>query len=296
MNSLLSWDHVPIFLAVLDTGSLSGAARSLGISQPTVGRQIAAMEAELGAGLFGRGSRGLVPTEMALALAEPARRMAEEAAAIERAALGAAAEIDGTVRITASEVVATHFLPPLIAEILSSHEGLEIELVASNRTDNLLLREADIAVRMVEPRQGDLIAKRIGSFTIGFYAHQNYLAHAGTPTSPADLTTHVFLGDDTSGLIVNGARELGLDVMRRDFRFRTDNQVTYFSALTSGVGIGVAMCSLMRHYPAMTRLLPEAPIPDLPVYLVAHRELQTAARVRCVFDALAKGMRAAVDG
>lgn len=291
----MDWSHIPAFLAVLDAGSLSGAARQMQASQPTIGRQIAALEDALGVVLFHRASRGLVATEAALDLEPMARQMAKTAAGMGLVAAGRAGTVTGTVRITASAVVATYILPRIIATIMADAPGLEIELVASNRTENLILREADIAVRMVAPTQNDLFARKIGELGMGLYAHADYLARAGHPLGLTDLARHVFIGYDRSDLIIRAASEMGWQAQRHDFLFRTDDQVAYMEALAAGVGIGAAMHCLMAKRPGLERILPDAPIPSLPVYVAAHRELKSAARVRFVFDRLGSGLAEFVD-
>lgn len=291
----MDWSHIPTFLAVLDAGSLSGAARLLRTSQPTIGRQIAAMEETLGVVLFHRAPRGLVATETALDLEPMARRMAKTAAGMEMAAAGRSGAVIGIVRVTASAVVATYILPEIIAGIMADAPGLEIELVASNRNENLILREADIAVRMVAPTQNDLFARKIGDLGMGFYAHGDYLARSGTPRMLADLAAHVMIGYDRSDLILKAAAAMGWQAQRGDFAFRTDDQVVFMEAIAAGVGIGAAMHCLMAARPGVVQVSLGTPIPPLPVYVAAHRELKSAARVRFVFDRLGQGLAAYVD-
>lgn len=297
MNSTaaVDWDLIPPFLAALDTGSLTGAARAMGSSQPTVGRQIEALETQLGVTLFTRASTGLTPTEVAHDLVAHARRMEAEAAALSLTAAGRSAEIEGTVRITASEVVATYILPGIVAPLLHAIPNLEIEMVATDRTDNLLLREADIAIRMVEPTQPDLIARKIGAFRLGLYAHESYLAAMPTEPNPAEPGGHVFVGYDRSTLIIDGMARVGLPATRSDFRLRCDDQVAYIEAIAAGAGYGIAMCHLMDARPGVVDLAPDLPFPTLPVWIVAHRELRSAARVRKVFDHLADALSSLTD-
>ncbi len=285
------WDLSRTFLSVLETGSLSAAAKKLKSSQPTVGRHIATFEDQLGVTLFNRTGRALIPTPAAYNVAEHAKAMLKAAAQISLAASGHSETLEGTVRITASEIVATYGLPPIIARLLAEEEGLEIELVASNSTENLLLREADIAIRMHQPEQPDLIARKIGDLAIGLYAHRSYLDHAGEPRSLEELGEHVFLGYDTSDLIIRGVRQFGVEVSQSDFRFRVDDQVTYAEAIAAGVGIGASASIAMKGRTDIVQVMPQAPIPPIPMWIAAHQELKTSALVRRVFDRLAKDLK-----
>ena len=287
----MDWGLVPTLLAVVETGSLSGAGRVLGISQPTVGRHVAELEAQLGLTLFDRAPRGLIPNEAALRLAERAHAMRAAAADMTLFAEGRVAKVEGTVRVTASEVAATYVLPPILRDLLAREPGIAVEVVASNSNDNLLLREADIALRMVAPTQSELIAQKLGELQLGVFAHETYLAKAGTPSSIADLSAHVFIGYDRSDLMIRAMNDMGMPVTRDAFRYRTDNQISHIEAICAGVGLGASQVSILEHRPGIHRLFPELPIPGLPVWLAAHRELTTSARVRRVYDFLADRMR-----
>lgn len=287
------WNLLKSFIGVLDHGSLSAASRALGISQPTLGRHVDQLETALGVTLFTRGRDGLTPTAAALAVADPARRVAEAAAAAAFAAAGRASDVSGTIRITASQIVATYLLPPVIAGLLEKMPGLEVELVSSNAIENLLHRDADIAIRMVRPAQLDLVARKIADIGVGAYAHRDYLARVGnTPASVEDLARHVVIGYDRSDLVIRGFRNAGIQVDRHFFRFRCDDQVAAWEALANGVGIGFATNYLARRAPELVSLLSEFRPDPLPMWLVTHRELQTSARIRAVFDYLGDSLSA----
>jgi len=196
MNPAPDWNFYRTFLAVAQEGSLSGAARRLGLTQPTVARHVDALEAAIGAELFLRSQRGLVPTEMALDLMPYAETLASTAAALMRVASGAAGEVRGTVRISASEVVGVERLPPILAGLRRRHPGLVVELVLSNVVDDLLRREADVAVRMIDPTQEALVAKRLPSIELGLHARRDYLDRRGLPASIACLADHDLIGFD----------------------------------------------------------------------------------------------------
>jgi len=285
------WNLIQSFLAVLETGSLSSASRKLGNSQPTLGRHVTTLEEQLGATLFTRTGRELIPTQTAFDLASQANAMRNAASKISLSAAGHSEKLEGTVRVTASEVMATYALPPIIARLLEEEDGLEIELVASNSTENLLRREADIAIRMHRPEQVDLTARKIGDIPIGLFASDSYLKKYGVPHEVVDLSQHLFLGYDTSDLMIQGIRAFGIEMSRHDFRFRTDNQITYLEAIASGMGIGATAELTLENRQGVTQILKDFQIPPMPMWIAAHQELKTSAIVRRVFDGLANGLK-----
>ena len=286
MNTNFDWTLVRSFLAALDQGSLLGAARVLHSSQPTIGRHIAELESQLGVALFERTGRGLKPLAMALKLAESARAMETSAHQLQRDVSSVDDAVRGTVRITASQPVACILLPPLLARLQQALPEVQIELVSSNEVTNLLRREADIAIRMVQPDQASLMAKRIGKITLGVYAHRDYLQRFGTPLEPSDLLAHVLLGNDKNEDIIRGFGSLGYPMTREQFAFRSDDLVAYWQALRSGVGIGFVADYLARTDSGLVRLLPMLKIPPIPVWLAVHREIRTSKRIRSVYDFL----------
>ena len=295
----LDWNLLRALGAVLAHGSLTQAALRLGTSQPTLSRQIAALEAALGAPLFERGARRLRPTAQALALAEPAARMLAAAQAIAlaaEAASSATGQLAGTVRLTASEVVASQVLPALLAQLARRHPEVQIELVPGDTLSNLLEREADIAVRMLRPTQGSLITRHIADWPLGFYAHRDLLAAHGGPPSPDTLAQGRWIGFDQSSQMIEGFRAAGFNVDRRFFAFRCDNQVVNLEAVRQGLGIGVVMAPLARRSPELVAVLPGLALPVLPVWLTAHRELRASRRQKLVFDFLAQALRAWGEG
>ena len=283
----MDWGLIPTVIAVVETGSLSGAARRLGVSQPTVGRHVAELESQLGVVMFARSARGLIPTPMALDIVSRAQPMLRAAADISLYAAGKSADVTGTVRVTASEVAATYILPAILRDLLVTEPGIEVEVVANNSHENLSTREADIAVRMVQPTQSDLIARKIGDLALGIFAHQSYLDRAGEPESPEDLRNHVFIGYDRSDLMIRAMGAMGLSVDRSTFRYRTDNQISHVEAICTGVGLGASQVSILAGRDGVSQVLPDLEIPPIPMWLAAHRELQTSVRVRRVFDFLA---------
>lgn len=280
------WSLWRSFGAVVEEGSLSAAARKLGLTQPTIGRHVEALEQSLGAKLFERAITGLKPTETALRLYEPvagARQALAEAAML---AEGTSSALEGTVRITSSIVTSHYILPPLLRDLRTTFPQIAIELVASDSVENLLLRESDIAVRMFRPTQPELIARKIADSAIIACAHESYLRARGTPQRTEELLEHDLIGFDRSDLLINAARQMGFAIGREDFIVRTDNQSAMWELIKAGLGIGFAQACLVRDTPGVVPILPDLKPPSLEVWLTTHRELFTSRRIRAIYDRL----------
>ena len=284
------WSLVKGFLAVLEAGSLSAAARRSGQHQPTLSRQLATLEAQLRTPLFERTGRGLRPTRAALALADAARQMAAGAQQLSRQLAAQRQTTTGTVRITTSEVAACHLLPPLLSELQQAEPGIQVELAVSNAVDNLLRREADIAVRMLRPSQDSLVARKLADLPIVACAHRSYLQRAGTPLQPLDLLQHRLIGFDRDETILRGFAAMGLAITREQFVLRCDHQIAYAQLLAAGAGIGFAARYTLRGQPDLVPVLPQLKIPPMPCWLAAHREIRGSGVVRRVFDFLAEAV------
>ena len=282
----LDWNLIRSFVAVAETGSLSAAARRLAASQPTLGRHVAELEQALGVVLFRRGRTGYELTEQGAVLFERAQHVGEAANAFARLATGATEQIAGTVRVAASEVVSAYVLPPILARLRQAEPAIEIEIVASNQVENLLRRDADIAVRMVAPAQQDLIARKIADLPLTACAATSYLERRGRPHSPEDLVGHDLIGFDRGMDIINGFAALGVAIDRHAFAVRTDNQIVFWEAIRAGNGIGFAQRQLAERDPLVETILPELALPPLPMWLAMHRDVRTSARVRRVADFL----------
>lgn len=291
-----SWDQLRSFLAALEEASLSAAARRLGLTQPTLGRHIDELEQRLGVILFTRSPTGLVPTAAALELRPHAETMAAAADALVRAASGEAETDSGTVRLTASEIVGCEVLPPILASLQQAHPGIAVELVVSNRNDDLLRREADIAVRMARPVQGTLLAKRIGEIEVGLHAHPDYLARRGSPASFADLATHAMIGFDREPGVVQALARHGIHLDRDAFSLRTDNDVAQLGAIRAGLGIGACQVQLAQRRPQLARILPGSFSFPLDCWMVMHEDLRSVRRMRIVFDHVAEALIAYRSG
>lgn len=292
MTSEPSWELYRSFLAVFREGSLSGAARSLGLTQPTIGRHVDALEAALGATLFTRSQGGLRPTSGAAALVPHVEAMASAAGALRRAASGEAVEERGTVRITASEMIGVEVLPSALARFREAHPGIDVELALSNRTADLLRREADIAIRMVKPTQTMLVTRKVGVVAIGLHAHPRYLQRHGTPRSVEALREHTVIGFD-SAPSVRTLPDLPLSLRRESFGFRCDSDVGQYAALKAGVGIGFCQVGLGKR-DGLTPVLPKLVLFELGVWLATHEDLKASRRVRLLFEHLAAHLKAYV--
>jgi DNA-binding transcriptional LysR family regulator len=289
--SSLDWSLVQAFLSVAEQGSLSAAARALGSSQPTLGRQIRAMQEVLGIELFRRRDRGLSLTEAGEGLLPAARAMRQAVHDIELVAAGRGEALEGTVRVTSSVVVATHHLPAIVARLRREEPLIAIEVFASDESSNLHFREADIAVRMYRPTQLDLVTLYLGELRLGLFAAKNYLERRGMPRKPADLLAHDVVGFDSNSALIEGFRAAGYAVTRDFFKVRCDAQGAYWQLVVAGAGIGFAQRSIAREEQAVVEVPLAIDLPTLPVYLSAHESVRHGARVRKVWDQLAAGLR-----
>lgn len=286
------WSLVRAFLAVAETGSLSAAARHLSQSQPTLGRQIKQLEDQIGLRLFERQARGLELTETGESLLEPARAMRAAFGQLRLRAAGQDHKIQGTVRITASEVMAHHVLPQIIAQMRETEPNIQIELVPSDSSENLLFREADIAVRMYRSTQLDVITKQIGTVEMGIFAAKKYLAKHGTPERIEDLLNHTIVGYDRDDRIIVGMRDLGWPASRDFFDVRCDDQNTYWELVRAGCGVGFTQQSFANVDPLIQRVLPEVELPTLPIWLAAPEVMRSTPRIKRVWDMLEEGISA----
>jgi DNA-binding transcriptional LysR family regulator len=282
------WETYRSFLAVMTEGSLSGAARSLALTQPTIGRHIDELEDGLALKLFTRSQAGLLPTQAARELLPHAVAMASAAEALVRASSGAEAEERGAVRVTASIVVGAEVLPPILTRFRERHPHIAIELVLSDRTQDLARRDADIAVRMVRPKQEALVARKVGRIDLGLFGHRHYLEQHGTPHSLDEVTQHAIIGFDHETAFIHSLRRAGLALKREMFALRTDGDLAQLNALRAGFGIGVCQIGIARRDPDLVHLLPKSFKFELEMWLVMHKDLRNTRRVRLLFDHLAE--------
>ena len=295
-ENALSWDFYRTFLEVLREGSLSGAARSLGLTQPTIGRHVDALEEALGYALFIRTQQGLSPTQQALALRPYAEALESTSTALLRAASSQGSGVRGTIRITASDVITVEVLPAIVTELHAAYPELVIELMSSNRIEDLLQREADIAVRMQRPSQGVLIARRVGDIELGMYAHKDYLARRGKPARIDDLADHALIGFDKETAFIRSMKTQLPDIRRELLALRTDNDLASLAMLRAGFGIGFCQVGLARRNPDLVRLFPRRISLRLDTWLAMHEDLRDNPSCKAAFAALAKGLDKYVRG
>ena len=281
------WDDQRAFLAVIDGGSLSEAARQLGLSQPTVRARIAALEAALGDALFTRAVNGMVPTKQALGLAKHVRAMQRASAALVRAASAPSGTVAGTVRLSVSEFVGIEVVPSMLASLRVLHPELRIELVLSNSSANLLEQEVDIALRMTAPKQQALVARKVATIPLGLFAHRSYLADRGTPEKIGDLTTHDLIGPDRSRDDLALAGRAMPDLPPERFVLRTDSHPAQLAAARAGLGIAAVQVPVAERSDDLVRVLPDLVIAALETWIVMHEDLRHTPRVRAVSDLLA---------
>ena len=292
---LLDWDHYRTFLAILEEGSQSGAARALGLTQPTIARHLDALELAAGKPLFLRSYQGLLPTETALSMRTYAETMAASAAALARAASGDGNSPEGTVRISASEVIGIEVLPPILTELQERYPRLTIELSVSDAVEDLLKQQADIAVRMVQPSQGALVSRKIGGIPIGLFAHRRYLFRHGTPQTIEDLSSHRLIGFDRQLAYVREMTKKHPEFSDVRFDFRSDSNVAQLAMIRAGGGIGMCQLALGARDPDLVQLLPGQIPLELMTFLVMHENLKMVPRCRVAFDALTEGLLAYRD-
>lgn len=284
------WSLIRSVLAVAEAGSLSGAARALGISQPTLGRHIREAEAQVGLPLFTRVPKGLALTAEGRAILPAAMEMRAAAARLGLAAASAGREVAGTVRVTASAVVSAHILPPLLADFRQLHPNIQIDLLPSDTTENLLFGEADIALRMYRPTQPDIVAKHVADLEVGVYAARRYLERVGYPKTQADLAQLEFVGFDKSDLVIRGMATAGIKVTRDFFGLRCDDQQVYWQLVRAGGGVGGMQRIVGDADPEMIRIEGLVNLPALPLWLAAAPELRQTPRLRLVWNYLAKAL------
>lgn len=288
----LDWNQLKAFLETAETGSLSAAARKLGLTQPTLSRQVAAIEARLGVTLFERVGKSMALTGTGLALLDHARAMGAAAAELQVAATGQSQAVDGVVCISASDVVAAHLLPPLLTRLRDLAPGIVIEIVTSDALSDLQRREADIAVRHVRPDQPDLIGRWVRQASAGFYASKAWVQRHGHPRTADEAARHGFVGIDRAGRYLGYLRQHGLPVSSENFTCHAANSMTSWALVREGMGIGAMMDEIAQGIPDVVRVLDEVPPVRFPIWLVTHRELRTSRRIQLVFDLLGEALAA----
>ncbi len=286
----IDWNQLKAFLETAETGSLSAAARKLGLTQPTLSRQVAAIEQRMGVTLFERVGKSMALTPTGLDLLEHARAMGAAAESLRLAASGRSQTVGGVVTVSATEGAATHFLAPLVRQLREKEPAIVIEVVTTDTQSDLLRREADIAIRHVKPEQPDLIARLVREAQAHFYASEDWVRAHGHPRR-ADEAAHLpFVGADRSGHFLAYLRQHGLPLSEENFSCYADHAMTQWALVRQGMGIGAMADEIARDTPGIVRVLDDVPPVRFPIWLVTHRELRTSRPIRLVFDALARGL------
>ncbi|WP_278922865.1 MULTISPECIES: LysR family transcriptional regulator [Pseudophaeobacter] len=282
------WTHIRAFLATAETGSLSAAARQLGLTQPTLSRQVSALEADLGVMLFERLGRSLALTDAGRELLPHGRKMSDGADGLSLAASAQAQSIEGTIRITASDMMSAFVLPPVLQTLRQQAPRLTIDIVAANDIRDLMRREADIAIRHVRPDQPELITRLVQEATAHFYAAPSYLARRGHPGSLAALSSHEFVNFGDIQRSIEFLAPLGIHLTHDNFRIGSNSGLAAWELVRQGFGIGAMADDVVEHSSGVERLLTDQPPIRFPVWLTTHRELHSSRRIRLVYDLLAE--------
>lgn len=286
----LDWNQLKAFLETAETGSLSAAARKLGLTQPTLSRQVAAIEQRMGVSLFERVGKAMALTPTGLDLLEHARAMGTAAEALRLAATGRSQAVDGVVSVSATDAVATHLVPPLVRQLREAEPGIAVEVISSNALSDLLRREADIAIRHLKPEQPELIARLVREAEAHFYASESWVKIHGHPRRAEEAAQLPFVGSDRSGRFLAFLRHHGLPLGEANFNCYADHSMAQWALVRHGMGIGAMMDRIARDTPGIVRVLDDVPPVRFPIWLVTHRELRTSRRIRVVFEALAQGL------
>lgn len=283
MNS--DWQWWQYFLAIAEQGSLSQAANSLTVSQPTLSRQLQSMEKRLGQPLFDRSTQGLTLTGFGESLLEECHLMRSSAERLERLAAGQASTLTGRVRLAANELIALYYLPKILPLFLDTYPEVSVEVEVSNQVSNLDKRDADVAIRMFAPTQLDLFCRRIFDIPLGFYASAQYLDKKGTPTNAEELFDHRIIGYDRDRQFEKGGQEMGWNINNEQFLMRTDFMPMHLEMARHHGGIVVTHKSLCIDA-GLEGIKVGIKIPDLPIYLACHRDVQHNKKIRVLMDFL----------
>ncbi|MBH1964725.1 MAG: LysR family transcriptional regulator [Comamonadaceae bacterium] len=286
----IDWNQLRAFLETAETGSLSAAARKLGLTQPTLSRQVAAIEQRMGVTLFERVGKAMALTPTGLDLLEHARAMGAAAEALSVAATGRSQTVGGLVSVSATDMVAFYLLSPIVRQLREQEPRITIEVISSDAVSDLLRREADIAIRHVKPEQPELIARLIRQAQANFYASEDWVKTHGHPRSAEEAAHLPFVGADRSGQFLAYLRQNGLPLTEANFSCYSDHTVAHWALVRQGMGIGAMLDKIARETPGMVRVLDDVPPVIFPIWLVTHRELRTSRRIRVVFEALAQGL------
>jgi len=284
------WNQVRAFLATAEKGSFSGAARALNTTQPTIGRQVNALEASLGVTLVERSARGLNLTEAGRNLLDHVRAMGEAATLISMAADGSSQDITGEVTVTGTDLLSTFVLPGVLLPLREAAPGVRVRILPSSEQKNLAERDADIAIRHVRPDQPDLIARHLGDFRANLFATAAYLDRVGRPERLRDIADYDFVGNADPKRLMAPLHNMGIPLRPESFVMSSPDTVVAWELVKAGYGVSMLPEALADAEPVLERVIADFPSLEFPIWLVTHRELQTSRRIRVVFDTLARGL------
>ena len=290
-STCFDWNHARAFLVAAEAGSLSAGSAVLGLTQPTLSRQVSALEDEIGVALFIRGTTGLELTPGGLDLLHHIQDMGDAASRFALAAMGQSASIAGSVCITATELMSVHILPDILVDLQRQQPEIQIELISSNTVSDLGKREADIAIRGYRPTQSNLIAKKIGVERYKLFASKEYIDRFGLLSDRAEIDAHRFVGIDQSRSALDIFQSSGLDIDQDQFHVMSENSLSYWSLVKAGAGIGVMHEGIGLADPLVQLVMPDVDFPTMEIWLVAHRELKTSKRIRFVYDYLSTAFK-----
>lgn len=280
------WNRAKAFLVTAEKGSYSAAAKALNLTQSTLGRQVQALEDELGVVLFERVGKGIQITPIGLDLIEHVKFMAEGASKLSMAAMGQSEELEGTVTITASEANAAFLLPPIIKRIRNLAPGIKIEIVAKNESADLRKREADIAVRHFQPKQPDLIMKQVSDSLGNFYATKDFIKKNGPFKTIKDLSKANFVSMGDLASFIEGMKGFGIELSEINFPVITESHFVHWNLVKAGLAAGIMPHSIGDNDKSVERVLKSFRGINFSTWIVSHRELRTNRRIRFVFDQL----------
>jgi DNA-binding transcriptional LysR family regulator len=290
------WNRARAFLVTAEEGSLSAAGRALGMTQPTIGRQVAALEVELDVVLFDRVGKQLILTASGLELLDYVRQMSDAATRVSIAVSGQSQQLDGDVCISAIDCIAVLCLQPVIQKLRERYPGINIEIIASDELSNLGQREADIAIRNVQPTHPDLVAKKICNLSARLYGSKEYLNKLGRPINIPSLNNAAFTGYNRTDESINAFSNIGLTLTQDNFPVVSENHLAQWEVIKSGIALGIMIEVVGDREPLVERVLPDSEVIDFPVWLVAHKQLKSSKRIRAVFDLLSDSLAELLKG
>ena len=291
MDTKVSWDLYQSLNAVLQEGTLSGAAKALHSSQPTVGRHITALEEVLQTTLFIRTKQGLVPTETCLQLAPHTRGIAHLAHIVERLAASRDTDQQAVIRLTCSDVIAAEVLPKVLTELQLQHPKIKVELSLSDDSLDLLNREADIAIRLYRPKQMHLLTQHAVDIPLGLFASEQYVRRQGLPNNIAELAQHQIVGfDKTTDFVLEALAETSLPLARDEFAISVDSNLAQLAYIKAGAGIGICQCQLAKNIGLM-HIMPKQVKFELEAWVTMHEDLRHIGAYMTSFRAIAQGLK-----